>query len=95
MWSQTGPGEPLFAYRKRRAPLVARPAAAQLVGGLVVPAPVATTVPPVPGPVPAVVTATVIFPAVGGLLAPGADRREHLSYSHRESSLINWGPDTS
>jgi hypothetical protein len=48
---------------------------------------------PVPGPVPATVAAAVIFPvlAAGGLLALGADRREHLSYSHCESSLIDWG----
>jgi hypothetical protein len=29
-----------------------------------------------------VVAATIPALAVGGLLAPGADRREHLNYSH-------------
>jgi tRNA G46 methylase TrmB len=39
------------------------------------------------------VPTVVVFPklAVGGLLAIGTDWREYLSYSHCESSLIDWG----
>lgn len=57
---------------------------------LVVPAPVATTVPPVPGPVPAVVV-VVAVPAAVVALATGGERREHLSNSHCGSSLLTGG----
>jgi hypothetical protein len=38
------------------------------------------------------VVAVVVIASLG-LLAAGADRREHLSYSHCGSSLVDWGPD--